>query len=138
MNNKKNTGKTFKNSNWVKHRKGVASMQVNNVKNIVVLKSLPSNIVEEAIIILKSNKYAKKFQMIEKNNNKELDEKESNSKEYIIKEAEALLSSYISKIENNKFLEKPNKALKEKYKRLIQYSIIMTIFFAISFIINFA
>ena len=113
-------------------------MQANKLKNIVILKNLPSNIVEEAIVILKSNKYAKKFQMIEKNNNKELEEKESNSKEYIIKEAEALLSSYISKIENNKFLEKPNKALKETYKRLRQYSIIMTIFFAISFIINFA
>ena len=113
-------------------------MQENSVKNIVILKNLPSNIVEEAIVILKSNKYAKKFQMIEKNNNKELEEKESNGKEYIIKEAEALLSSYISKVENNKFLEKPNKVLKEKYKRLRQYSIIMTIFFAISFIINFA
>ena len=113
-------------------------MQANKLKNIVILKNLPSNIVEEAIVILKSNKYAKKFKMIEKNNNKELEEKESNSKEYIIKEAEALLSSYISKVENNKFLEKPNKVLKEKYKRLRQYSIIMTIFFAISFIINFA
>ena len=113
-------------------------MQTNKLKNIVVLKNLPSNIVEEAIVILKSNKYSKKFQMIEKNNNKELEKKESKEKEYIIKEAEALLSSYISKIENNKTLEKPNKALKEKYKRLRQYSIIMTIFFAISFIINFA
>ena len=113
-------------------------MQANKLKNIVILKNLPSNIVEEAIVILKSNKYAKKFQMIEKNNNKELEEKESNSKEYIIKEAEALLSCYISKVENNKFLEKPNKVLKEKYKRLRQYSIIMTIFFAISFIFNFA
>ena len=113
-------------------------MQANKLKNIVILKNLPSNIVEEAIVILKSNKYAKKFQMIEKNNNKELEEKESNGKEYIIKEAEALLSSYISKIENTKFIEKPNKVLKERYKRLKQYSIIMTIFFAISFIINFA
>ena len=113
-------------------------MQANKLKNIVILKNLPSNIVEEAIVILKSNKYAKKFQMIEKNNNKELEEKESDGKEYIIKEAEALLSSYINKIENNRFLEKPNKVLKERYKRLRQYSIIMTIFFAISFIINFA
>ena len=119
-------------------RKGVASMQGNNLKNIVVLKNLPSNIIEEAIVILKSNKYAKKFQMIEKNNNKELEQKESKGNDYIIKEAEALLSSYISKIENNKIIERPNKALKEKYKRLKQYSIIVTIFFAISFIINFA
>lgn len=113
-------------------------MQVNNVKNIVVLKSLPSNIVEEAIIILKSNKYAKKFQMIEKNDKKDLQQEKSNDKEYIIKEAEALLSSYITKIENNKFIERPNKTLNEKYQKLKKYSIIITILFAISFIINFA
>ena len=113
-------------------------MQNKKLKNTIVLKGMASNIVEEAIIILKSNKYAKKFQMIEKNNNKELEQKESNGKEYIIKEAEALLSSYISKIENNKYIERPNKTLKEKYQKLRKYSIIMTILFAISFIINFA
>jgi len=113
-------------------------MQTNNVKNIVVLKNLPSNIVEEAIVILKSNKYVKKFQMIEKNNNKEIEQKKTNDDQYIIKEAEALLSSYVSKIENNKSIEKPSKLLKEKYKRLKRYSIVVTILFAISFIINFA
>ncbi len=113
-------------------------MQTNSVKNIVVLKSLPSNIIEEAIIILKSNKYAKKLQMIEKNNNKELEQKECNGKEYIIKEAEAVLSGYISKIENSRCIERPNKTLKEKYQKLKKYSIIVTILFAISFIINFA
>ena len=119
-------------------RKGVASMQKNNVKNIVVLKNLPSNIVEEAIVILKSNKYAKKLQMIEKNNNKELEQNESDGKQYVIKEAEALLSSYISKIENKKYIEKSNITLSEKYQKLKKYSIIVTILFAISFIINFA
>ena len=113
-------------------------MQANSVKNIVILKDLPSNIVEEAIVILKSNKYAKKLQMIEKNNNKELEQKEGNGKEYIVKEAESLLSTYISKIEDNKIIDRPNKTLKEKYKKLKKYSIIITILFAISFIINFA
>lgn len=113
-------------------------MQVNNVKNIVVLKSLPSNIVEEAIIILKSNKYAKKFQMIEKNDKKQVEQEKSNDQEYIIKEAEALLSNYISKIEDKKSIERPNKTLNEKYKKLKKYSIAITILFIISFIINFA
>ena len=113
-------------------------MQANSVKNIVILKNLPSNIVEEAIVILKSNKYSKKLQIKEKNNNKELEQKEGNSKEYIVKEAEALLSTYISKIDNNKMIDKPNKTLKEKYKKLKKYSIIVTILFTISFIINFA
>ncbi len=113
-------------------------MQTNNVKNIVVLKNLPSNIVEEAIVILKSNKYAKKFQMVEKNNNKELEQNKSDNREYIVKEAEALISSYISQIENNRCIERPNKALKQKYQKLKRYSIIVTIFFTISLIINFA
>ena len=42
-------------------------MEVSNMKNIVVLKNLPSNIVEEAIIILKTNKEAKRLEYIEKN-----------------------------------------------------------------------
>ena len=113
-------------------------MQVNNVKNIVVLKSLPSNIVEEAIIILKSNKYAKKFQMIEKNDKKQIEQEKTKDQEYIIKEAEALLSNYITKIENKRIIERPNKALTEKYRKQKKYSIAITILFAISFIINFA
>ena len=113
-------------------------MQTNNIKKIVVLKNLPSNIIEEAIVILKSNKYAKKFQMIEKNNNKEVEQKEIDGNQYIIKEAEALLSSYITKVEDNKIIERPNKMLKEKYKKLKRYCIAITIMFVISFIINFA
>lgn len=113
-------------------------MQTNNVKNIVVLRNLPSNIMEEAIIILKSNKYAKKLQMVENNNNKELEKKESNNNEYIVKEAEDLLSTYVSKIENNKNVDRPSKTLKEKYSKLKKYSIVITIFFVISLIINFA
>ena len=30
-------------------------MDISNMKNIIVLKELPSNMVEEAIVILKSN-----------------------------------------------------------------------------------
>ena len=43
-------------------------METSNLKNMVVLKNLPSNIVDEAIIVLKTNKKAKKLQKIEKNN----------------------------------------------------------------------
>ena len=41
-------------------------METSNMKNMVVLKNLPSNIVDEAIIVLKSNKKVKKLQKIEK------------------------------------------------------------------------
>lgn len=113
-------------------------METNSLKNIIVLKSLPSNIIEEAIIILKSNKYAKKFQTIEKNNKIELSKIELGKKEYIIKEAESILASYVTKIENNsRSLEKPNKSLKIKYERLKKYSFIVTISLLLSIILNF-
>ena len=44
-------------------------MSDKNMKNIVVLKNLPSNLVDEAIVILKSKKTAKKLELIEKNSN---------------------------------------------------------------------
>jgi hypothetical protein len=112
-------------------------METNSLKNIIVLKSLPSNIIEEAIIILKSNKYAKKFQTIEKKSREEQSKIEVNKKEYIIKEAEAILSSYVSKIESDKSLAKPNKSLKNKYERLKKYSYIITVSLVISLILNF-
>ena len=40
-------------------------METSNLKNMVVLKNLPSNIVDEAIIVLKTNKKAKKLQKID-------------------------------------------------------------------------
>ena len=112
-------------------------METNSLKNIIVLKSLPSNIIEEAIIILKSNKYAKKFQTIEKNNKNELSKVENGKKDYIIKEAESILANYVSKIENNRDLERPNKNLRIKYERLKKYSFIVTISLLLSIILNF-
>ena len=46
-------------------------MSQGNLKNMVVLKNLPSNIVEEAIVILKSNKKVRQVEKIEKNKTKE-------------------------------------------------------------------
>ena len=42
-------------------------METSKMKNMVVLKNLPSNLVEEAIVILKSSKKVKKLEKIEKN-----------------------------------------------------------------------
>ena len=41
-------------------------METSKMKNMVVLKNLPSNIVEEAIIILKSNTKKRNLQKIMK------------------------------------------------------------------------
>lgn len=102
-------------------------MDVNNMKNIVVLKQLPSNIIEEAIVILKSNKEVKNLEYIEqkanKEKNKQIDNK--NQKNYILKEAEVVISDYLEKIERQKERKYKNyNALEKKYKRLKIVSIV--------------
>ena len=73
-------------------------METSNMKNIVVLKNLPSNIVEEAIVILKGNKKIKKLELADKKNSKNVQNEELKNKEYILKEAEMLFSNYIDVI----------------------------------------
>ncbi len=96
-------------------------MKDSNLKNIIVLKNLPSNIVEEAFVILKSNKNARKLQRIENNKKTQTSEKPQKSKDYVLKEAEMIIENYLSIIENNK--KKENKSLlSKKYKRLKKYA----------------
>lgn len=102
-------------------------MEASKLKNIIVLKNLPSNIVDEAIVVLKTNKKVKKLQKIEQNKNSINSENERKDKEYILKEAEMLVNSYISKIENNEKQKKFNKDAKAKYNKLKKYAIAITI-----------
>ena len=102
-------------------------METTNLKNMVVLKNLPSNIVDEAIIVLKANKKTKKLQKIE---NKKILENQENKKdkEYILKEAEMIVNNYISKIENkenDKIII--SKDTDGKYKKLKKYAIATTL-----------
>lgn len=101
-------------------------METNNKKNMVILKNLPSNLVEEAIIILKSNKKAKELEKIEKKRQKEKPANIKKGKDYIVKEAEMLVSSYIEKIENNS-KQKNNKKVKSNKKYVYISSIIIII-----------
>lgn len=108
------------------------------MKNIVVLKNLPSNLIEEAIVILKGDK--KKIECMKKkiqNNASENKSKDINKpKDYIIKEAEMVISNYISNIENQKTTKnkKDNKKLEKKYKTLQITTVIMAIVLIISLI----
>lgn len=98
-------------------------MKETNLKNMIFLKNLPSNIIEEAIVILKDNKKVKKLQKIDIN--KAIKEENSKVKNngYIIKEAEMILNQCFSKVE-----EKDTKNVKQEYdkknKKLKRYLII--------------
>lgn len=111
-------------------------METSNMKNIVVLKNLPSNIVEEAIVILKGNKKIKKLELVDNKNKNKLTSQEGKNKEYILKEAEMLVSNYINNTQKNKFIDRMNKSEKKKYGVLKKYSIIVTILLVISLILN--
>lgn len=98
-------------------------METSNMKNMVVLKNLPSNLVEEAIVILKSSKKIKKLEKIDKNRKIEQTEFAKKEKDYVLKEAEMLVSTYLSKLENH-HEKKQYKTIKDtrKYTRLKTYA----------------
>ena len=90
-------------------------MEASNLKNMVVLKNLPSNIVDEAIIILKNSKKIKKLEKVENNKTTNKKEKQTTQKDYILKEAEMLVNSYVSKIENKEDKKFADNKMQQKY-----------------------
>ena len=114
-------------------------METSKLKNMVVLKSVPSNIIEEAIIVLKKNIKVKELeiqnQIEQDKTKKELPNKSSNKENYIIKEAEMIINQYISKVENNKRKEEQNKKQKRKYNTLKKWLYITSLISATEFLI---
>lgn len=109
-------------------------METSDMKNMIVLKNLPSNMVEEAIIIFKESQKVKQKELVDKRNNISFENKPK-SRDYILKEAEMLVTDYINKLENRKKLN--NSKSLNQYKKLQRYSITVTIFLIVSIILNF-
>ena len=86
-----------------------------DLKNTIVLKNLPSNIVKEAYIVLKSKKVAKKIQKINKQTDRDI---EYNDK-YVIKEAEMLVAECVEKIENSEQKVITNAQKNKNIKRVV-------------------
>lgn len=104
-------------------------METSNMKNIVVLKNLPSNLVEEAIVVLKNTNKIKQYKVLEQKKEKTKIESKKceDSQKYIIREAEMLISNYISDIEKSKSNNKNNQKLEKKYHRLKNLTIGMAV-----------
>lgn len=111
-------------------------MDTSDMKNIVVLKDLPSNMVEEAIIILKANVNVKNIDK-KKENIKVVAKGKIDSKDYIVKEAESVVANYISSIEKPKQLEVSNKKLKKKYERIKRLTAFFAVVAVLGIIVNF-
>ena len=139
-------------------------MNNQGLKNIVVLRDLPSNLIEEAIIVLKENKKIHKYQIsnlenknkinnknkIDKTKNKKDNKNNVNqkhdvknlggyidNKEYIIKEAEMVLEEYTEKLEQKSVHWKSNaKKLEKRYKISIKLNFILTFISVIVIILS--
>jgi len=101
-------------------------MNSNQMKNMIVLKNLPSNLIDEAFIILKNNKKIKSLERIENKKTNKIEKEKT--EDYIVKEAEMIISEYLSKIEKEKQKKSYSmKRIEEKYKRLKVVSIVLCI-----------
>ena len=101
-------------------------MNSNQMKNIIVLKNLPSNLIDEAFIILKNNKKIKSLERVDNRNGKVVEKEKT--EDYIIKEAEMVIGDYLSKIEKEKQMKSYSmRRIEEKYKRLKVVSIALSI-----------
>ena len=107
-------------------------METSKMKNMVVLKNLPSNMIEEAIVIFKENSKIKAKDVINKSN--QLSQVQGKSKDIIFKEAEMLVNDYVKRVESSKNRKIFDKKINDKF--LKKYSVVITILYIISLTIN--
>ena len=100
-------------------------MQINKMKNMIVLNNLPSNVVEEAFVVLKPN--------IKFENNKI----ENSKIENVLKEAENVVSSYVEELKIKNEKTSLEKQWEKKCKILKGWNIGLLIFSALVLIISF-
>lgn len=135
-------------------------MKTDVMKNVIILKNLPSNLIDEAIVIVKDKKKIKDINYSEfikdggekfssstsrqtsnrviqgymkEEDLKKLEDTKKEERKYVIKEAEIVVTNYLNKIDN-KIPEKKIKRLEKSYKRAKKMSIILGIISVISII----
>ena len=106
-------------------------MQNSKLKNSIVLREMASNVVDEAIVILKPNIKIKNFQKVKNSKNS----KETGGKDFIIKEAENVINEYINKL-NEKSSKSKILKLENKIKILRVTNIMFFIILIISILIS--
>ena len=97
-------------------------MHESNFKNMIVLKNLPSNIVDEAIVVLKQNTKIKKLEKIENNKKNNNQNPTSKKTEYIVREAKMIVEEYLNQIEKNQKKIELKKKSRDNYKLLKRYA----------------
>ena len=122
-------------------------MSKSNMKNVIILKNLPSNLIDEAIMVVKDKKKVKDINYSDfikyKEENgiiqgdmkledlRKIENIKKEDRKYVIKEAEVVVTNYIRRIEDNLSDRKIVK-LKKSYKK----SKLLNAFLAITTIIS--
>ena len=127
-------------------------MSKENTRNVIILKNLPSNLVDEAIIVVKDKKkienYMKESEYkdvinYKTGNNgviygdmnteslKKIENIKKEDRKYVIKEAEIVVSNYIKRIEDN-LEDKKVDRLRKSYKKTRKLNVFLAITTAIS------
>lgn len=102
-------------------------MQVNKLNNIIFLKNVESNIIEEAFVVLKNNININNLEV----NNKIQDRNQID----ILKEAELLINTKIEE-SNIRYEKYKMKRLEEKYKKVRILNCVLAISSFIIFLIT--
>lgn len=98
-------------------------MQLSKKKNTIVLKGMASNVIDEAIVVLKPNI---KLKQSEYNSKGKASSDDRNKKMIVLKEAENTINMYVKKLEGE-VGKKEDRNLKLKYKFLQVCNIILVL-----------
>lgn len=106
-------------------------VNASNMKDMILIKDLPSNIVKEAYIVLKPNiKLKNKIETLNK-------ETKENYPVYIVKEAENVISNYLAGLEESKKLRNLEvEKIKKKYEKLRKLCVGLGIFLFLNLFIQ--
>ena len=115
-------------------------MSRENTKNVIILKNLPSNLISEAILVVKDKKQVTNYMRDAELNEqrdvsncktssngiiygdmktealKKIEDIKKEDRKYVIKEAEIVVSNYIKRIEDN-LADRKIDRLKKSYKK---------------------
>lgn len=109
---------------------------INQMKNIIVLKDLPSNIIEEAFVIIKANKNVKVLNPTEEIE-KAGEENGEKQREYIVKEAEMVINNYIKDTDaEHKIRSNTIKQMENKYRRIKKINTFLSALLGITLFFN--
>ncbi len=133
-------------------------MSRENTKNVIILKNLPSNLISEAILVVKDKKQVANYMRDAELNEqrdvsncktssngiiygdmktealKKIENIKKEDRKYVIKEAEIVVSNYIKRIEDNLSDRKIDR-LKKSYKKTKKLNVLLAMITIISILL---